>query len=377
MCMKKIVMAVVVVFTVNPLQIEAGEVLREPYGVTARGEQVEVFTLRNDRGMSVRVLTYGGAITSLSVPDRHGAVDNVVVSLPNLRAYETRSNFNTLVGRFANRISGGGFTLNGKRYEIPGNADGISLHGGPDSLGSRVWSAVPFQQKDEVGVTLSYVSPDGDNGFPGTLSLNVKYTLTNTNTLRLAYQATTDKPTVVNLTNHAYFNLAGGGGSVYDHQVQVFADRYTAIDSRKVPTGELAPVSGSPLDLRRPTRVGNVQSASDPQIVYGSGLDHNFVLQPSTANAPALAARVSEPTSGRLMEVWTTEPGVQIYTSSHFDSSFTDARGRPVVKGAGLALETQHFPDSPNRPEFPSTVVNPGKAFESTTEYRFSIAAGP
>jgi aldose 1-epimerase len=352
----------------------AAEASRAPYGVTAAGEPVEVFTLRNDHGMVVKVLSYGGIITEIDAPDRKGQVTNVVLNLADLKAYEARANLGSLLGRYANRISGGGFTLDGARHDLPSAANGISSHGGPRGFSARVWSGTPFKKGKASGVALRYVSADGENGYPGQLAVTVTYTLTDANALRVDYQATTDKPTVLNLSHHAYFNLAGAG-TIYDHQVQLLADRYTPIDARKLPVGDLAPVAGTPMDLRTPTRLGDRVTLDDPQIKLGGGYDHNFVLKASKPGVPSLAARVRDPASGRVLEVWTTQPGLQLYTANGFDGSLKTKDGRAIVKGAGLALETQHFPDSPNHADFPSTVLRPGQTFHEITEFKF--IAGP
>jgi aldose 1-epimerase len=296
----------------------------------------------------------------------------VVLALRDLQAYEARANFSSLLGRYANRIAGGGFTLDGRRYDLPGNADGISSHGGPRGFGARNWRGETFRHDQAVGVVLRYRSADGENGYPGNLSVSATFTLTQDNTLRIDYQASTDKPTVLNLSHHAYFNLAGEG-SVYDHRVQVFADRYTPIDAHKVPTGQIDAVEATPLDLRTPTRLGERVDASHAQIVLAKGFDHNFVLNKPSQSRLTLAARITEPKSGRILEVSTTEPGLQLYTANGFDGSLQNAKGQPLARGAGMAVETQHFPDSPNRPAFPSTVLLPGKVFSSTTEYRFGV----
>jgi aldose 1-epimerase len=309
-------------------------VTHAPYGVTARGEPVDAFTLTNGRGIVVRVLTYGGVINEISVPDRKGSFGNIVVSLPDLKAYEGHANFSSLLGRYANRIADGGFTLNGVRYNLPSNAQGISSHGGPGGFSTKVWHAAPIPN----GVVLSYESADGENGYPGNLSVTVEYTLTDA--LQIRYTARTDKPTVVNLSHHVYFNLAGSE-TILGESLQIFADRYTVFDARKIPTGEMAPVAGTALDFRQPA------------VIRDFNLDHNFVL-----NGPAhLAARLSDPVSGRRLEIRTTEPGIQVFTG----------------RKAGVALETQHFPNSPNQPTFPSTELRPGQVFQSETQYRFSV----
>jgi aldose 1-epimerase len=293
-----------------------------------------------------------------------------------VRAHENRANFSSLLGRYANRISGGGFTLDGQRFDLISNAQGISSHGGPGGYGARRWSAAAFQSSDLAGVVLHDLSLAGENGFPGSVSMQVTFTLTADNVLRIEYRGTTDQPTVLNPSHHVYFNLAGGG-SVLDHRAQVLASRYTPIDERKLPIGAIEEVAGSPLDLRTPVRLAERVDADHPQIRIARGFDHNFVLDKPKADELTLAARVEEPTSGRALEVRTTEPGLQVFTANGFDGSLKDARGRPLERGAGIALETQHYPDSPNQPTFPSTVVRPGETFHSVTEYRLLVGNAP
>lgn len=357
--------------------VQAAQVSRARYGVTAQGESIEAVTLENSRGVSVRILTYGGVINELRAPDRNGRCENVVLSFPDLRAYENRANFSSLLGRYANRISGGGFVLDGQRYELKSSAQGIASHGGPGGYGARRWSAAEFQGRDVAGVVLHDLSFDGENGFPGNVSMQVTFSLTADNTLRIEYQGSTDRPTVLNPSHHVYFNLAGAG-TIFEHRAEVFASRYTPIDERKLPVGAIESVAGTPLDLRVPTRLADRVDVDHPQIRIARGYDHNFVLDKNVAGALTLAARVEEPSSGRAVEVHTTEPGLQVFTANGFDGSLKDALGRPLERGAGIALETQHYPDSPNHADFPSTVVRPGETFRSVTEYRFLVgtAAG-
>ena len=350
----------------------AASVAREPYGVTARGEQVEVFTLQNDRGMRVKVLSFGGILNEIVVPDKQGRCDNVALALPDLAAYEARPSFSSLLGRYANRIASGGFTIDGNRYDLKSNASGVSSHGGERGFGARNWNGQPFRAGQSAGVVLEYRSADGENGFPGALDTQVRYTLDDDNSLLLEYRAVTDKPTVLNLSHHVYFNLSGEP-TVYEHRAQVFADRYTLIDARKVPTGRIESLAGTALDLRKPTRFADRVRSKEQQMVLGNGFDHNFVLS-KPPGAFALAARVEAPASGRILEVSTTEPGLQLYTGNGFNGSLRDDKGRPIVQGAGVALETQHFPDSPNQPSFPSTVLRPGEAFRSATQFTFKVA---
>ena len=352
---------------------EAAEVSREPYGVTSGGENVEVFTLANDRGMRVKVLSYGGILSEIVVPDGKGRCDNVILSFPELPAYEARSNFSSLLGRYANRIASGGFTLDSVRYDLKSNASGVSIHGGEQGFGSRNWSGQPYRAGRTAGVVLRYRSVDGEDGFPGNLSVQVRYALDESNALQLEYSASTDKPTVLNLSHHVYFNLSGEP-TVYDHRVQVFADRYTPIDARKVPTGKFARVDGTPFDLREMARLGERVTSKAPQMVLGNGYDHNFVLNKPAPAVDTLAARLESPLSGRILEVSTTQPGLQLYTGNGFNGSLRNEKDQPILRGAGVALETQHFPDSPNRPEFPSTVLRPGRDFRSVTRFRFAVA---
>lgn len=350
----------------------AAEATRAPYGVTAAGAPVEVFTLKNDRGMTVKVLSYGGIITGIEVPDRAGQVKNVVLELADLQAYEARANFSALLGRYANRISGGGFTLDGVRHDLLGGSGGVSSHGGPTGFATRLWTGTPFARRGDAGVTLTHTASDGEGGYPGTLKVEVTYTVTRKNVLRLDYRATTDRPTVVNLSHHVYFNLAGGG-TVHDQTVQVLAGAFTPIDARKLPTGEIVPVAGTALDLRRPLRVGDRVAADDPQIRFANGLDHNFVVDGGGRGKLVPAVRLADPVSGRTLEVRTTQPGVQLFSANSFNGALKTPDGRALDKGAGLAIETQHFADSPNHPNFPSTVLRPGEVFRQTTEFRFGV----
>lgn len=372
--------ALAVLLAINAIcePVQAAEASRAPFGVTKDGQSIDAITLTNARGVSVRILTYGGIINELVVPDGNGKCENVVLSLPELRAYENRANFGSLLGRYANRIAGGGFTLDGQRYDLVSNAAGISSHGGPGGYSARRWSAAEFQGREVAGVILHDLSFDGENGFPGNVSMQVTFTLTNENALRIEYLASTDRPTVLNPSHHVYFNLAGGG-AVFDHRLQVFASRYTPIDDRKVPTGSIEAVQGTPMDLRAAVKLSERVDADFPQIQIARGFDHNFVLDKPAPGVLSHAARVEELGSRRVLDVYTTEPGMQVFTANGFDGSLRDARQRPLQRGAGLALETQHFPDSPNKPDFPSTVLRPGETFRSQTEYRFLVAsaAGP
>jgi aldose 1-epimerase len=347
------------------------QVAEAPYGVTSTGAAVRQFTLKNDRGMVARVLDYGGVITEISAPDRRGRMANVVLSLRDLATYETGGNINNLIGRYANRIRGG-FTLDGRHYDLQPDARGITSHGGPNSWRTRIWSAAPFANRDAAGVRLSLVSPDGDQGFPGTLRVSVTYALTNAGEFRIGYEASTDQPTVAAFTSHLYLNLAGNGsGPVYGQQLQIIADRYTPTDAAQVPTGELAEVTGTPFDFRRLKPIGQDVASDHPQMRIGKGYDHNFVLRKPAGDPLPLAARLYDPASGRVMELRTTEPGLQVYSGNRFDGTTPGADGM-VRQSWGVALETQHFPNSPNTPAFPSTVLRPGEVLRSITVLRFT-----
>jgi aldose 1-epimerase len=342
------------------------------YGVTADGRAVHVYTLSNDHSVSARILDYGGIIAELDAPDRQGRIKNVVLGLADLKAYETTGALNSLIGRYANRIKGG-FTIDGHHYDLVANAKGVTLHSGRPFYGSMVWAAQTVSDAGRAGVVLSHVSPDGEQGFPGEMHIHVTYTLNDANELRLDYEATTDKPTVVTLTNHVYFNLAGNGsGAVYGQQLQVMADQYTPTDADQVPTGELAPVAGTALDFRQLTPIGARIRSSEPQMLYAQGYDHNFVLRKPAGEPLPLALRMYDPASGRLLELRTTEPGVQVYSANHMNGALVSAVGTTIRQGDGLALETEHFPNSPNEPRFPSTLLRPGETLRSSTAFRLT-----
>jgi aldose 1-epimerase len=347
----------------------APQVSVSDYGVTADGRAVHVYTLSNDHAVSARILDYGGIIAELNAPDRHGRIKNVVLGLADLKAYEANGALNSLIGRYANRIKGG-FTIDGHHYDLPANAKGVTLHSGRPFYGALVWAAQTVRDADRAGVTLSHVSPDGEQGFPGEMHINVTYTLNEANELRLDYEATTDKPTVVTLTNHVYFNLAGNGsGDVYGQELQVMADQYTPTDADQVPTGELAPVAGTALDFRQLSPIGARIRSSEQQMVYAQGYDHNFVLRKPAGDPLPLALRMYDPASGRVLELRTTEPGVQVYSANHMNGTVSSAVGSTIRQGDGLALETEHFPNSPNEPRFPSTLLRPGETLHSSTVF--------
>ena len=352
----------------------AAGVVETAFGTMPDGTAVRVFTLTNDAGMEVRAISYGAILVSIKVPDRNGQFGDVVVGHDSLEGYLTRSRFfGALVGRYGNRIAGGQFTLDGRTYTLAKNNGPNHLHGGVRGFDKVVWQGRVNKDKAEPSVTFTRTSPDGEEGYPGNLAVSVTYTVTNRNELVIDYHATTDKPTIVNLTNHSYFNLAGeGNGDILGHQVTIEADHYTPVDAGQIPTGALAPVAGTPFDFTTPTAVGARIDADHEQLTIGTGYDHNFVLRRS---GPGLvqAARIVEPSSGRTLDVRTTEPGLQFYTGNKLDGSYNGKSGHGYGKRSALCLETQHFPDSPNKPAFPSTVVRPGEEYRSTTVYAFSV----
>ena len=348
-----------------------------PFGRTPDGKDVTAYTLDNGRGMTVRAMTYGATILSIDVPDRNGRVGDVTLGFDSLTPYLTESPyFGAVVGRYANRIAKGRFTLDGKEYQLPINNGPNSLHGGLRGFDKVVWDAVPFRHGDSVGVAFSYVSPDGDQGYPGTLTVHVTYTLSTDGHLTVDYDATTDRATVLNLSQHTYFNLAGeGSGDVLGQKLTLFASRYTPVDSTLIPTGTIAPVAGTPFDFRTSTAIGARVAAADTQLAFGRGYDHNFVLD---RNGPGLAhaARAVDPASGRTLDIWTTQPGVQFYSGNFLDGTIRGKKGHVYVHRGAFVLETQHFPDSPNHADFPSTVLRPGERFTSRTVYRFGVDRG-
>jgi aldose 1-epimerase len=352
---------------------------KSSFGTLPGGTAVDKYTLRNAHGMSVSVLTYGGIIQSLSVPDNRGHARNVTLGFANLAGYTSdayvKSNpyFGAIIGRYGNRIGGAQFSLDGKTYALDKNNGPNSLHGGTKGFDKFVWNAEQIPGSKTVGLRLSRTSPAGEGGYPGNLAVSVLFTLNNANQVRFAYTATTDAPTVVNLTNHSYWNLAGeGSGTIYDHRLKLNASRYTPIDDTLIPTGALDPVAGTPFDFRTFHAIGARIRGNDQQLVFGRGYDHNFVLNPKKGGGMNLAARLRDPSSGRQLTITTTEPGIQFYSGNFLDGTLYGTSGRQYRQGDGLALETQHYPDSPNKPAFPSTRLDPGQTYRSTTVYAFS-----
>ena len=347
-----------------------------PFG-TVQGQETALYTLSSAGGLRVAITNYGGIIQSLWVPDAFGRPANVVLGFADLQGYlEHRAPyFGALIGRFGNRIGGGAFTLDGTAYTLPVNDGPNSLHGGIDGFDSRVWQAEPLQERGAVGLRLTRISPDGEEGYPGKLSLTVSYMLSDQNALSVRYQAVTDRATVINLTNHSYFNLAGEGSGTIEKQVLwLNAGFYTPTDAHAIPTGEEAAVAGTPFDFTVPAPIGPRLRDNHPQIVRGQGLDHNFVLNRTSAGDRSLivAAVALDPRSGRTLRVQTTEPGVQLYSANFLTGGFAGTGGRLYRQADAFCLETQHFPDSPNIPSFPSTVLRPGESFDSTTVFSFS-----
>jgi aldose 1-epimerase len=344
-----------------------------PFGALPDGRRVEVFTFKNAAGIEVRAMTYGAIILSLRVPDRRGQLDDIVLGYDTAAEYVTNKTtyFGAAVGRYANRIARGRFALDGHTYQLATNDGPNHLHGGKKGFNAVMWRGEPFEDTRGTGVVFTYTSRDGEEGYPGTLNARVTYTLTDKNELIFDFHATTDAPTVVNLAQHSYFNLAGHGTrEVLDHELELVADRYTPVDDTLIPTGELASVDGTPFDFRRSTRIGARISDDHVQLRYGRGYDHNWVLtRPGEGLQPA--AKVTERSTGRTMQIATTEPGLQFYAGNFLDGSNVGKAGRVYRHRTGFCLETQHYPDSPNKPHFPSTVLRPGHEYQSRTVLTF------
>ncbi|MGX1544445.1 aldose epimerase family protein [Streptomyces adustus] len=348
--------------------------VKELFGTLADGTKVHRWSLENG-GTRLKVLSYGGIVNSLEIPDRHGRHRNVSLGFDNIEDYVAKSPyFGALIGRYGNRIGKGQFTLDGTAYQVSVN-DGVnSLHGGAQGFDKRVWDVEPFTKGSEVGLHLHYTSVDGEMGYPGTLKAKVTYTLTRSGDWRIDYEATTSKATVVNLTSHVYWNLAGeGSGSIYDHELSIAAARYTPVDSGLIPTGELAKVAGTPFDFRRTKAVGADIRVAHQQLLYGKGIDHNWVLDKGVTARPVHVATLRDPSSGRSLSIATTEPGLQFYSGNFLDGTLVGSGGRIYRQGDALCLETQHFPDSPNKPSFPSTVLRPGQTYRTTTVHSFGV----
>jgi aldose 1-epimerase len=349
------------------------QVSQRSFGQTADGKDVSLFTLRNSKGAEAFISNYGGIVTSLKVPDRNGNMGDVVLGFDNLADYIKESPFfGALIGRYGNRIARGKFTLNGQQYTLATNNYPNALHGGIKGFDKVVWEPTILTGPEGPGLKLTYLSKDGEEGYPGNLSVTVVYTLTDDNALKVEYTATTDKDTVVNLTQHSYFNLAGKG-TILNHVVMMPADKFTPVDSTLIPTGELKPVAGTPFDFRTPTAIGARINQDDEQLKFGKGYDHNWVINKPMGQM-GLMARVTEPTTGRVMEVLSTEPGLQFYSGNFLDGTLK-GKGRVFEFRSGFCMEPQHFPDSPNKPEFPSVVLKPGQTYHNTIIYKFSTGS--
>jgi aldose 1-epimerase len=358
-----------ITFAAGPLDIK-----REPFGRTRAGEDVELFTLSNTNGMTVKVMTYGAILYSVEVPDKNGKFANVTANRPTVADYEARSAcFGAVVGRFANRIANAQFTLDGQTYPITKNAGKHHIHGGNRGFDKVVWKPKVVRGLDFVAVKLEYLSKDGEEGYPGNLQCGILYQLKSGNEWRMEYTATTDKATPINLSNHAYWNLAGVySGTVLDQMVTIEADQYLLVDDALIPTGEFASVEGTPVDFRQPHKIGE-RIGDIVEKKFNGGYDHCLVVRRSKPGELVLCARMTDPASGRFMEVLTTEPGVQIYSANFPSGAFQGPQGYSYPRNLGLCFETQHYPDSPNKPNFPSTIVRPGETFRSVTLHRFGV----
>ena len=349
---------------------------KESFGKTREGQAVELYTLTNRSGVEAKITTYGGTVVSLKVPDRAGKLEDVVLGFDRLEGYQKgTAYFGAIIGRFGNRIARGRFTLGGVEYKLATNNGENHLHGGVRGFDKVVWNARPLKTAGGSALELTYLSKDGEEGYPGNLSVRVVYTLTDKNELRIDYSATTDKDTVVNLTHHSYFNLAGhGNGDILGHQLTINGDRFTPTDAGAIPTGELRAVKGTPFDFTRATAIGAHIGEDEEQLKLGKGYDHNWVIN-GRAGTLRQAAKVVEPTTGRVMEVWTTEPGMQFYTGNYLDGSDVGKGGKVYKHRYGFCLETQHYPDAPNKPSFPSTTLKKGGRYRTTTIYKFKVGS--
>ena len=345
-----------------------------PFGVLPSGDSVHLYTLRNKSGLEMRVIDYGGIVVSLKTPDRTGAMGDIVLGFDSLAGYvQSSPYFGALVGRYANRIRKGKFTLDSAAYSLAVNNGSNALHGGIKGFDKVVWHAEPKQDSTGVGVVFTYTAKDGEEGYPGTLAVRVTYTLTDSNQFVIDYHATTDKATPINLTQHSYFNLAGGGsGDIRNHELMLDADAFIPVDTTLIPTGELKPVASTPFDFRTPVAIRDQINKEDPQLTIARGIDHTFVIK-RTAPGLVHAARLVEPTSGRTLDVATTEPGIQVYTGNFLDGTVVGKGGQSYRFRDAICLETQHFPDSPNQPAFPSTILRPGETYTSRTVYTFGV----
>ena len=359
-------------------------VTKSTFGVTAEGDSAHLYTLSNGDDVTITITNYGGIITSLEVPDREGQMEDIVLGFDSLAGYRSEAYaaanpyFGALIGRYGNRIADGEFSLDGEMYTLETNNGPNHLHGGTEGFDRVLWEADPFEGEGEVGLVLTHTSPDGHGGYPGRLDVEVTYTLTDENELAIDYQASTSKATPVNLTQHSYFNLDGqADGSILDHELMINAETFTPTDSTLIPTGTFRSVTDTPFDFREPTPIGARIDQDHRQLEIAGGYDHNFVLARQDRDSLHLAARVYDPDTGRQMDVLTTEPGLQFYSGNFLDGSLTGKGGASYPRRSGLALETQHFPNSPNEPDFPSTILRPDETYSSRTVYRFSTRQAP
>jgi aldose 1-epimerase len=364
----------VLLLTVSAIANAQATVTKESFGKTAAGENVDLYTLRNVHGVEAKITNFGGIVVSLKVPDRNGKFDDVVLGFNDLENYlKPHPYFGALIGRYGNRIAKGRFTLNNVEYKLAVNNGENHLHGGIKGFDKVVWTGTDTKGKAGPAVVLTYLSKDGEEGYPGNLSVRVVYTLTNNNELKIDYSATTDKDTVTNLTHHSYFNLSGeGNGDILNHRVQISANRFIPTDAGSIPTGEIRQVAGTPFDFLTPNAIGTRINQDDEQLKFGNGYDHTWVIN-GRAGRMRPAATAYESSSGRVMEVWTTEPGMQFYTGNFLDGTLTGKSGKTYPRRSGFCFETQHYPDSPNKPSFPTTTLRRGATYRSSTIYRFKV----
>jgi aldose 1-epimerase len=372
MNLRKISLLLILILA-SVLAVDA-QVITQSFGKTSDGQTIDIYTLRNAHGVEAKITNYGGILVSLKVPDRDGKFDDVVLGFNDLDTYLTKNDpyFGAIIGRYGNRIAKGRFTLNGVEYKLAVNNGENHLHGGIKGFDKVVWTGREIKTKAGPAVVLTYLSKDGEEGYPGNLNVRVVYTLTNNNEIKMDYSATTDKDTVTNLTHHSYFNLAGeGNGDILNHLVTINANRFVPTDAGSIPTGELRSVAGTPFDFLKPVAIGARINQDDEQLKLGNGYDHTWVIN-GRAGTMRLAATAYEAGSGRMMQVWTTEPGVQFYTGNFLNGTLTGKSGKVYARRNGFCFETQHYPDSPNQPSFPTTTLRKGRTYKSTTIYRFS-----
>lgn len=374
---RHLVLTLVVLISSVALAHAQATVTKESFGKTSTGENIDIYTLKNANGVETRITNYGGIVVSLKIPDRNQKFDDVVLGFNDLESYLTKNNpyFGAIIGRYGNRIGKGRFKLNGVEYKLAVNNGENHLHGGIKGFDKVIWAGRSMSTRSGPAVVLTYTSKDGEEGYPGNLRVTVTYTLTSKNELKIDYSATTNKDTVINLTHHSYFNLLGeGNGDILNHQVQINANSFVPTDAGSIPIGQLKKVANTPFDFLRANQIGARINQDDEQLKFGNGYDHTWVIngRPGTLR---LAGGAYESTTGRVMEVWTTEPGMQFYTGNFLDGSLTGKSGKPYERRSGFCFETQHYPDSPNQPSFPTTTLKRGAVYRSTTIYRFSAKA--